>query len=857
MIPITLSLAGFLSYRQPQTLDFTQFDLACISGSNGAGKSSLLDAITWVLFGQARKRDESLINTACDKAEVTLDFEYENQVYRVHRSITKGKGSQVDLFIEKGLKADGSSDWKTLSERTLRETEALIVHTLRLDYETFTNASFFLQGKADMFAQQRPSDRKRILASILGLDVWEAYREQANLERKQKESDLKTIDGRLGDIQEELGQEDARRKKLAEVERDLKTLSASREQQSKLLDEAKKMQASLKGKMDMLNTLGSQLETSTQSRDHNLDLLNQRREEMAGYQSLLERAGEIEQAHADWQAMRKELESLDKVAEQFRAYQDRQQEPLRQIAAEKARLEQEISHLESNLEALAANESLLPMLNQQLEAAEAEIKKCQQQISQRAAIEEEISQLNQERADARAENPRLKAEMDEIKARRDQLLKTEGATCPVCGQTLSEKERQELIDKYFEEGTTRGDKFRANQDLLKDFDQRMAQKEAAINGLRQADDALRNATRQADQAKDRIGQVKTQRDDWDAKSAPHLAELKKTLSGEHFLPEARKVLAAVEAELKALGYDAGAHNALRQKEIAAREVESEFTDLGKARAAMAPLGRQVKDLETQLQKQESEIERLQKAYDDSAAQLAAEQAGMPDIRAAEEALFTAQEAVNQLNRELGSARQNVAVLATLKERQKGLGEEREEVSRLIEQYKMLERAFGKDGVPALLIEQALPEIEENANITLGRLTDNSMSVRFDTQRAFKDEKREDKKETLDIRISDGSGTRDYEMFSGGEAFRVNFAIRLALSRILAQRAGARLQTLVIDEGFGNQDAQGKQRLIEVINLVKGDFAKVLVITHLEDLKDHFPNRIEVEKTDKGSVVRVS
>ena len=94
------------------------------------------------------------------------------------------------------------------------------------------------------------------------------------------------------------------------------------------------------------------------------------------------------------------------------------------------------------------------------------------------------------------------------------------------------------------------------------------------------------------------------------------------------------------------------------------------------------------------------------------------------------------------------------------------------------------------------------------------------------------------------------------MFSGGEAFRVNFAIRLALSRVLAQRAGARLQTLVIDEGFGSQDAEGRQRLIEAINLVGHDFAKVLVITHLEELKDAFPARIEVEKTPQGSQVRV-
>jgi len=74
--------------------------------------------------------------------------------------------------------------------------------------------------------------------------------------------------------------------------------------------------------------------------------------------------------------------------------------------------------------------------------------------------------------------------------------------------------------------------------------------------------------------------------------------------------------------------------------------------------------------------------------------------------------------------------------------------------------------------------------------------------------------------------------------------------------VLAHRAGARLQTLVIDEGFGSQDANGRQRLIEAINQVRGDFEKILVITHLEELKDAFPARIEVEKGAAGSTVRV-
>ena len=169
---------------------------------------------------------------------------------------------------------------------------------------------------------------------------------------------------------------------------------------------------------------------------------------------------------------------------------------------------------------------------------------------------------------------------------------------------------------------------------------------------------------------------------------------------------------------------------------------------------------------------------------------------------------------------------------------------------------MLERAFGKDGVPALLIEQALPEIETQANDLLDRLTNGGMSVRFATQKDFKDKNRDDKKETLDILISDSAGTREYELFSGGEAFRVNFAIRLALSQVLAKRAGARLQMLVIDEGFGSQDIEGRQRLIEAINQVQHDFARVLVITHLEELKDAFPARIEVEKTATGSHLKV-
>jgi exonuclease SbcC len=130
-----------------------------------------------------------------------------------------------------------------------------------------------------------------------------------------------------------------------------------------------------------------------------------------------------------------------------------------------------------------------------------------------------------------------------------------------------------------------------------------------------------------------------------------------------------------------------------------------------------------------------------------------------------------------------------------------------------------------------------------------------MHIIFDTQRKLKSSDRV--AETLDIRIGDGAGERPYENYSGGEQFRVNFAIRLALSKILARRAGVRLQTLVIDEGFGSQDPNGRQRLIEAINTIQDDFERILVITHIDEMRDAFPNRIEVEKRPAGSTIAVT
>ncbi|MCC6189405.1 MAG: SMC family ATPase [Anaerolineales bacterium] len=219
-----------------------------------------------------------------------------------------------------------------------------------------------------------------------------------------------------------------------------------------------------------------------------------------------------------------------------------------------------------------------------------------------------------------------------------------------------------------------------------------------------------------------------------------------------------------------------------------------------------------------------------------------------------------QRAVDQLRQEdtlakaaVGAAEQKLAALEGQVRRRELKRAERLQLADQRGLHEELRDAFGKKGVPALMIEAAVPEIEASANALLARMTGGRMHVRFNTQR---ETQAGETRETLDIQIADELGTRAYENYSGGEQFRVNFAIRVALSQLLARRAGAQLQTLIMDEGFGVLDAAGRERLVEAINAAQRDFQRILVVTHIEELKDAFPARIEIVKGPNGSEIAV-
>ena len=367
MIPIILTLSGFLSYHDPVEIDFTGFELACIAGPNGAGKSSLLDAITWALFGQARKRDDSIINAQSSTAEVSLVFEYEGNHYHVQRIRAREKTTMLEFHIlgrdetnayqEGRLKTDGGSPaeedgllstdnggssiverllagtWKPLTERTLRATENRIQETLRMDYETFTNASFFLQGKADQFTQQRPGDRKRILSSILGLEVWENYRQRAGERRRGLEGEIAVLDGRLSELLKELSEEDERKRSLEALQDELARLSQQRALQESILANIRAFEATMEEQKRLVETLARQLANARNRCQADQERLAQRMHENQANKDLLARAEHVEEAYEAWEAMRTELQRLESTAQQFREYEKGREGPRAEIQA--------------------------------------------------------------------------------------------------------------------------------------------------------------------------------------------------------------------------------------------------------------------------------------------------------------------------------------------------------------------------------------------------------------------------------------------------------------------------------------------------------------------------------------------
>lgn len=314
----------------------------------------------------------------------------------------------------------------------------------------------------------------------------------------------------------------------------------------------------------------------------------------------------------------------------------------------------------------------------------------------------------------------------------------------------------------------------------------------------------------------------------------------------------------IDNQIKEIDYDSEYHQNIREAIQLLQSCEFQYAQLKEGKKQYPLLEQKLSQLIKNLENYE-----LEKLVSETELKILEEQ--LLSLKDYSSELSTLQQEWEQLRKNIddlfrkkGGLEQSLAILKDRENDQVKLTKTLEECQKNYRIYQELSIAFGKNGIQSLMIENILPQLEIEANNILTRLTGNQLHVQFITQKpkASRSKSSSALKDTLDIIIADAQGSRSYETYSGGEAFRINFAIRLAISRILAQQSGTPLQFLIIDEGFGTQDNEGCDRLIASLNAIADDFACILTVTHMPQFKEAFQTRIEVYKTEEGSKINL-
>lgn len=894
MIPLNIALKNFLSYGSTlQTINFTPYSFICLSGKNGHGKSALLDAITWALWGQARKitgasrADESLLRLSQKQMLVIFEFMANGVHYRVKREFYKTP-SKNTVNLDFGF-VDATGRPTPLTTKTIKDTQQLIIDTIGLDFETFVNSSFLKQGSSNEFSKKSPKERKEIIGNILSLNQYEIIKKRAVEKTRMISLSLDHLKITTAKKIEELQQYQSIPDVLQQTTEELILL------QKHELD----IKSTINLTEEDLHNLRIELNyTKTRS------ILQQ--EQIKEYVSL---KNQLQNTYSIWKnlhqkrityASKEILEQEKKIVETI----IKNQQILRETHL---KLQQEINELDQQKRTLEAkiNEERFVIQTQYTTKKEALIteKKTAEHTMQKlmsfqkqheithANYQQELRNIAQEKEKNSKQvakiifytkrfekrknthqkinllEQQLNTQLEDIDAKCILFKNNQNANCPLCKNTLDANTKEECLSSFLNEKkeiTKKIDRImllqeRLTQDLKneeifkKSVIVHTEQKEALQVKEHQLQYTLQQNIVQQHQQKIELENLHQ-----------HLSQLIVSLEQEEkTYQDAMKKLKknehidVVQEKINLL------HNHAHQNEYNESIYNTAQEDLKNLERFLyidhASILMQLQNFKENIQnlchlmknkKREYIQENLTAKYQTLEHQ---EKILLQTLKEIKESLVELAQKKELLLQKKGTLEAQNKQREML---QKNIAQEEIDYKKLqkeLHDYTLIAQATGKDGIQALIIEQAIPEIEYEANLLLSKLSNNQMHIMIES---LKDLKSGKTKETLDIKISDAEGVRNYELFSGGESFRIDLSLRIAISKLLAHRAGTTLQTLIIDEGFGSQDEEGTSNIIDALYKIQEDFQKIIVVSHLNAIKEQIPVHFLVQKTAMGSSVSV-
>lgn len=902
MIPRTVILKNFLCYgNTEQVIDFKDYSLICLSGKNGAGKSALLDAMTWAIWGQARKisgavkADEGLVRLGATRMMVSFEFEFNQKIYRVRREFAKTYGKPY-AALDFELFNAAEDKFISLTDKTIRHTQEKIEQTIGFDFETFINSAFLKQNQSNEFSKKSPKERKQILATILGLNRYELLQQQILDKAKQFLQENKiTIalqeqqQRELNNRQEVVEQHQHIIQQLAEIQKELIVLQQeykTHEENKKIFEEGKNRCAQVKKNLEEVRgaiselTLSLRNQRSAWRKTHTLSLTLPPINVLQAQQEKLSRQEKnlLEQKQAMLILQEEILGYKEKLHLAARMIAQSDEEQCTEVRVQQEKKQMELAYFQEQVKQKQDERRLL--IAQQKKYIES-IKEADQKLLHATSLEKALqiqrSQFEKRKSFFQAmrhQEQLLTGRLLELEHKNNMVQDLTNPSCPLCEQLLTANRKKFLAQRLIKEQGFIEQRLKRVKKLLIDLRlllQAQHDHLAELNKSIAEYVELRHIRAGYQQEREKLEATE--------KEVSHL--LKTLEDNQQVSLNELKILTQRYEQLKTFAeQQLQQHPQLQalQEQVRKREKDKqgllwsqqEYEQVKQKMSAVQIQVDQVRTFEHERMSQQHkryEISRLCSLLRENKNRLIQYECLYLDLniyardsQLLEEKMVEIQSKMkyitlqkDSLLQQFGQFENELQRLQHLAQEQKVLTEKRRMLEEEIEDCQLLAQAFGKNGIQALLIEEAIPEIEQEANELLAKLTNNRSQIFIESLR---DLKSGGLRETLDIKISDEAGIRSYEMFSGGEAFRIDFSLRIAISKLLARRAGASLQTLIIDEGFGSQDDEALALLMNAIHAIQYEFSKIIIISHLPDFKDNFPTHFCVMKTSNGSYVTI-
>ncbi len=920
MRPIRLKMSAFGPYAGTTVLELDKLGergLYLITGDTGAGKTTIFDAITYALFGEASGSSRepgmfrSLYASPATPTEVELEFLYGGQKYTVRRSpeYERPKRRGSGMTKETAKAALYYPDGRVLDSR-IGEVNQAIIGILGINRDQFTRIAMIAQGDFQKLLTASTEERKAIFQKLFRTDCYARLQQALGAEQRELKSACAFARSSIGQFTAEilteessplcLQAEKARRGQLPFEE----TLELLRQLQELDKDAERRCRSELDSVEKQLDTVKAALQQA-EGRRRDEALLTAKREQLSREQ---QQKAQLEQEYAAAGENRSEIERLAQAAAQLQAvlplYKERDSHAARLTALKKKALrdaaeEQEklraAEQLELSRAQMQGELKALSKAGEELLRLSTEQEKLLEQKKKLRTLQDALSGLRQlEREYAEAQHSYLKKSADAERKRTEYAARSrsyldeqagilageleEGRPCPVCGSV------------HHPAPAVKSEAAPSREELEK---------------LRKA---LEKAEAEERRASSAAGELRAQLEE---RSAAVLDAARELLPAESIQALAAALPEAAERCSEALGQKNAEQSAARRRSERARTLESELSgaeaELEQLKEALSTLRQAMSSDKTEAELHTQEAERLKqqllfaskqeaekeiRSMDSRRTALQKELETMAEkLQSSAECIASAEAVIRETEKRLTAApavdeaaeKQRAELLgerkAQLNDRSRKLATRLSVNGRLLDNLQTqsgaladLEKKLSWVGVLAdtasgslsgktkVMLEtyvqmRYLDRILERANVRLMVMSSGQYELRRSREAANRQSQ-----SGLELNVVDHSNgsERSVKSLSGGESFLASLALALGLSdEIQASSGGIRLDTMFVDEGFGSLDEDTLAQAMKALSSLSEGNRLVGIISHVKELQSRIDRQLAVRKDrEQGSRVEL-